>query len=136
VKQFFDETIAKGIETGYVETLLGRRRYLPDLKASNGARRAGAQRMAMNMPIQGTQADMIKIAMIDLEAALKDCGLPARQVLQVHDELVLEVDEPALEETAKLVSQKMIGALELSVPVLTEVRSGLNWEDMRPLPLG
>lgn len=135
VKEFFDETIAQGVERGYVETLLGRRRYLPDLKASNGARRAGAQRMAMNMPIQGTQADMIKIAMIDLERALKERRLPARQVLQVHDELVLEVDEPALQETAALVSEKMIGALELSVPVLTEVRTGLNWEDMRPFAL-
>lgn len=135
VKEFFDETIARGAETGYVETLLGRRRYLPDLKASNGARRASAQRVAMNMPIQGTQADMIKIAMINLEASLKQRGLPARQVLQVHDELVLEVDEPALQETAKLVSETMIGALKLDVPVLTEVRSGLNWEDMHPFEL-
>ncbi|MGB3329405.1 MAG: DNA polymerase I, partial [Thermomicrobiales bacterium] len=135
VKEFFDETIAKGVERGYVETLLGRRRYLPDLKATNGARRAGAQRMAMNMPIQGTQADMIKIAMINLETALKERELPARQVLQVHDELVLEVDEPALEATARLVSETMIGAMKLSVPVLTEVRTGLNWEDMHAFAL-
>ena len=133
VKEFFDKTIARGEETGYVETLLGRRRYLPDLKASNGARRAGARRMAMNMPIQGTQADMIKIAMIDLENALRDRQLPARQVLQVHDELVLEVQEDAVDAVAKLVSEKMVGALKLSVPVLTEARVGTNWEDMQPL---
>ena len=136
VKEFFDKVIAEGAAKGYVSTLLGRRRYLPDLTASNGARRAGAQRMAMNMPIQGTQADMIKIAMIDLENGLKEQHLPARQVLQVHDELVLEVQESALQETARLVSEKMIGALKLRVPVLTEVRSGTNWEDMTPLSLG
>lgn len=135
VKEFFDKVIAEGAARGYVSTLLGRRRYLPDLTASNGARRAGAQRMAMNMPIQGTQADMIKIAMIDLENGLKERKLPARQVLQVHDELVLEVQESALQETARLVSEKMIGALTLRVPVLTEVRSGTNWEDMTPLSL-
>jgi DNA polymerase-1 len=130
VKEFFDRIIALGTERGYVETLFGRRRYLPDLAASNGARRAGAQRVAMNMPIQGTQADMIKLAMINLDKAIVARGLPARQVLQVHDELVLEVDESAVEETAKLVASEMIGAFELKVPVLVEARVGPNWNDM------
>lgn len=133
VKEFFDKTIEEGAGKGYVSTLLGRRRYLPDLRSSNGARRASAQRMAMNMPIQGTQADMIKIAMIDLDHALAARKLPARQVLQVHDELVLEVQRSALDETARLVSEKMIGALALKVPVLAEARFGLNWEEMTPL---
>ncbi|MGI8486449.1 MAG: DNA polymerase I, partial [Thermomicrobiales bacterium] len=136
VKEFFDKTIEEGREHGYVSTLLMRRRYLPDLGSSNGARRAGAQRMAMNMPIQGTQADMIKIAMIDLEHALVEKKLPARQVLQVHDELVLEVERSALDETARLVSEKMIGALALKVPVIAEARSGVNWEEMTALELG
>ena len=136
VKEFFDKTIQEGADRGYVSTLLGRRRYLPDLGSSNGARRASAQRMAMNMPIQGTQADMIKIAMIDLDHALAAQKLPARQVLQVHDELVLEVERSALDETARLVSEKMIGALALKVPVLAEARSGVNWEEMTALDLG
>lgn len=135
VKEFFDRTIEEGTDLGYVSTLMGRRRYLPDLRSSNGARRTGAQRMAMNMPIQGTQADMIKVAMIDLDLAIADHGLPARQVLQVHDELVLEVDKRALHETARIVSEKMVGALALDVPVLAEARFGANWEEMEPLTL-
>jgi len=135
VKEFFDRTIEEGTDLGYVSTMMGRRRYLPDLRSSNGARRTGAQRMAMNMPIQGTQADMIKIAMIDLDRAIAEHQLPARQVLQVHDELVLEVQKSALLETARLVSKKMIGAFELKVPVLAEARFGENWEEMEPLTL-
>src|SRR5690606_38893083 len=99
VKEFFDTVIENGIRDGYVHTIRGRRRYLPDLTSSNGMRRMGAQRMAMNMPIQGTQADIIKQAMLNLEAALGEQALPARAILQVHDELVLELDESALERT-------------------------------------
>lgn len=132
VKAFFDGVIESGKKTGYVETLAGRRRYLPDLVASNGMRRQGAIRMAMNMPIQGTQADIIKLAMIDLHRELHERDLPARMILQVHDELVLEVDETRLSEVATLVRDTMENAVTLDVPVLVDMRVGQNWEDMEP----
>jgi len=130
VKEFFDGIIDFGRTHGYVETLSGRRRYLPDLNASNGARRQGAQRMAMNMPIQGTQADIIKLAMIDLDREIRERKLPATMVLQVHDELVLEIDETALEEIGRTVKRTMEDAFSLDVPVIAELRRGANWEDM------
>lgn len=135
VKQFYDQLVEGGKEKGYVETLLGRRRYLPDLNSSNGMRRLAATRMAMNMPIQGTQADIIKQAMIDLDAVIMARGLPARILLQVHDELVLEVDETQLVEVAAVVKSTMEGACTLDVPVIADVRSGPNWEDMTPFTL-
>ena len=135
VKEFFDRVIADGIRDGYVSTIRGRRRYLPELQSSNGQRRMGAQRMAMNMPIQGTQADIIKQAMLDLEAVLHARALPARMVLQVHDELVLELDEAALEETARVVRDTMENAFTLDVPTVVETRTGPNWEDMRALEI-
>jgi DNA polymerase-1 len=134
VKEFFDRVIEQGIVNGYVSTIRGRRRYLPDLTSSNGARRQGAQRMAMNMPIQGTQADIIKQAMINLEARMNQESLPATIILQVHDELVLEVSETALEPTAALVRDVMENAFVLSVPTIVEVRTGSNWEVMQELP--
>lgn len=130
VRQFFDDQIQFGKDHGYVETLRGRRRYLPDLNSSNGLRRQGAIRMAMNMPIQGTQADIIKIAMIDLEKKLLDGNFPANMLLQVHDELVLETDESRVDEVARLVKDTMEGAFKLDVPVVADLRTGLNWEDM------
>jgi DNA polymerase-1 len=135
VKEFFDRVIAEGIRDGYVSTIRGRRRYLPELQSSNGQRRMGAQRMAMNMPIQGTQADIIKQAMLDLETVLLERALPARMILQVHDELVLEVDESALQETARVVRDTMENAFTLDVPTLVETRSGPNWEDMQPMEI-
>jgi DNA polymerase-1 len=132
VKEFFDTVIADGLRDGYVHTIRGRRRYLPDLTSSNGMRRMGAQRMAMNMPIQGTQADIIKQAMLNLEAALREQALPARVILQVHDELVLELDATALDATARLVRDTMENAFVLDVPTIVETRTGQNWEDMQP----
>lgn len=136
VKEFFDRVIDFGRVNGYVETLSGRRRYLPDLSASNGARRQAAARMAMNMPIQGTQADIIKIAMINLDREVRKRQLPASMVLQVHDELVLEIDEACIHDIATLVKETMESALSLDVPVIAEVRRGPNWEDMQPLVIG
>jgi DNA polymerase-1 len=130
VKEFFDTVIEDGKKNGYVETLSGRRRYLPDLNSSNGLRRQGAVRMAMNMPIQGTQADIIKLAMISLDEALKEKNLPARMLLQVHDELVLEVDKSSLPKIATVVRDTMQDAFTLDVPVIADMRIGLNWEDM------
>ena len=135
VKTFFDKVIEDGLVNGYVSTIRGRRRYLPDLSSSNGARRQAAQRMAMNMPIQGTQADIIKQAMITLDQRLREQDLRATMILQVHDELVLEVSETALYPAATLVKDVMENAFALNVPTIVEVRSGLNWEDMQPLPV-
>ena len=136
VRQFFDDQIQYGKDHGYVQTLRGRRRYLPDLNSSNGLRRQGAIRMAMNMPIQGTQADIIKIAMINLDKALREQDLPGNILLQVHDELVLEVDETRLKDIATLVKQTMEEAFELDVPVVADLRTGANWEDMAEYGFG
>lgn len=135
VREFFDTQIEFGKKHGYVQTLLGRRRYLPDLNSSNGMRRQGAVRMAMNMPIQGTQADIIKIAMINLRKQLQELDLPANMLLQVHDELVLEIDETHINDVAPVVRDTMENALALDVPVVTEMKTGANWEDMTPFEL-
>jgi DNA polymerase-1 len=133
VRAFFDETIHQGEIKGYVETMSGRRRMLPDLQSSNGMRKAGAIRMAVNMPVQGAAADIIKMAMIKLAHALDASTLKATMLLQVHDELVLEVDRSDLLETAKLVVSTMESAYELSVPLETDVSAGQNWEEMEPV---
>ncbi len=135
VKELFDTILADGARNGYVETLSGRRRYLPELTLSNGARRQAAQRMAMNMPIQGTQADIIKLAMIQLDALLNSDALPARMVLQVHDELVLEVSLDAVEPVARIVKKTMEQAFTLDVPVIVDLRVGKNWQDMTELEM-
>lgn len=135
VKSYFDEVLKFGATKGYVETLDGRRRLVPDLQSSNGARRAAAERIAINMPVQGTTADIMKIAMIQLADRLHESKLRARLLLQVHDELVLEVDRPHLEETAKLVSTVMQNAYELLVPLETEASYGENWDELAELPL-
>jgi DNA polymerase-1 len=131
VKEFFDKQIQEGADRGYVRTIRGRRRYLPDLSSSNGARRQAAQRMAMNMPIQGTQADIVKQAMLNLDERLREASLPARMILQVHDELVLEVDSTQLPAVATLVKDTMETAFELDVPTIVDLRIGQNWEDMK-----
>lgn len=135
VRALFDEIIRFGVTNGYVQAPSGRRRYLPDLVSSNGARRLVAERMAINMPVQGTAADIIKIAMIRLANAIPALGLRARLLLQVHDELVLEVDRSHLAEAADLVITTMEGAYDLAVPLVADVRAGQNWDDLAPLAL-
>jgi DNA polymerase-1 len=135
VKRYFDETLRFGSSHGYVQTLNGRRRLIPDLQSSNGARRAAAERMAINMPLQGTAADIVKMAMIRLGHRLQETQLRARLLLQVHDELVLEVDRPDLEPTARLVADTMENVYDLTVPLETEVSYGQNWEELVALPL-
>jgi DNA polymerase-1 len=117
-------------DQGYVTTLLGRRRYLPELSARNGALRAAGERMAINMPIQGTAADGMKIAMIRIDAALRERGLRSRMLLQVHDELVFETDEDELPVLAGLVSEIMEGALPLDIPLLVDLKVGTTWDGM------
>jgi DNA polymerase-1 len=129
VRTFIDSTVELAREQGWVSTLLGRRRLLPDITSTNNRVRSFAERVAVNTPIQGTAADLIKRAMITLDHELKAAKSPALLLLQVHDELVLEVPAEALEETRDLVVQHMEGALELKVPLLVEAHSGSNWAE-------
>jgi DNA polymerase-1 len=127
VKQYISDTIETARRTGYVSTLLGRRRYLPDIASHNQAVRANAERQAINMPIQGTAADMIKLAMINIDRELSRKGLSSRMLLQVHDELVFEVPERERTVVETLVVERMRKAMGLSVPVKVEVGSGKDW---------
>ena len=118
---------------GWVSTLLGRRRFIPELRMSNPSLRGAGERMAINMPIQGTAADIVKIAMIRLPGRLRAAGLHARMLLQVHDELVLEVPRGEVEATAPILRDTMETALKLDVPLTVDVKVGDDWEGMRPL---
>ncbi|MEM6336449.1 MAG: DNA polymerase, partial [Bacteroidota bacterium] len=129
INQFMNALLEKAREQGYVETLLGRRRYVPQIRSRNGRERAAAERVAVNMPIQGTQADMIKIAMVALDEKLRDAGLDARMILQVHDELVFEVAPGDLDAVKTLLETEMVKALPLDVPILVDAASGANWLD-------
>ncbi len=133
VKAYMDRTIAEAHERGYVQTMLGRRRYLPGLKARVFHQRAATERVAINMPIQGAAADIIKIAMIQLDQELQRHALAARMLLQVHDELVLEVPRDELDAVVPLATESMIQAYPLRVPVVVDARVGANWRDMEEL---
>jgi len=127
VWQFIQSQVELAKERGFASTLMGRRRYLPDLKSRNNAVRSAAERIAVNMPIQGTQADMIKLAAIAIDARLQHEGMRSRAILQVHDELVFEVPEYELMETQEIVQVCMIQAMKLDVPIEVNVGSGPNW---------
>jgi DNA polymerase-1 len=127
VKQYINDTIESARRTGYVTTLLGRRRYLPDINSRNQNIRGNAERQAINMPIQGTAADMIKLAMIRLDEEILQRKRRTRMLLQVHDELVFEVPAAEVEEFQKVVVEKMQTALPLTVPVRVDVGTGRNW---------
>jgi len=132
VKQYLDNIRVLAARQGFVETMLGRRRYFPNLaNPVNVAIRNREEREAINAPIQGTAADIMKIAMIHLQPALTASHLQARILLQVHDELVLEVSDKELTETAKVVQKVMSEAAQLSIPLLTEARSGINWGSLQ-----
>jgi DNA polymerase-1 len=130
VKTFIDETIAEARRTGQVRTLLGRLRRLPDLKARSYPVRMEAERQAMNTPIQGSAADLIKKAMLDLDAALEGRKLRTRLILQIHDELLLETPEDEADEALALVKQVMENALELAVPLVVDARLGQHWGEV------
>jgi DNA polymerase-1 len=130
VREYIQVTKQQAAEQGYVETLLGRRRYFPGLATMRGPERGRAEREAINMPIQGTAADIIKIAMIRLFRALREQGLRARMLLQVHDELVLEAPDEEVGTVVPLVREVMGGAFELSVPLTVDVKVGQNWLNM------
>jgi DNA polymerase-1 len=120
-------------DQGFVETLLGRKRQIPELRASNPALRGAGERMAINMPIQGTAADIQKIAMIRVDAAVREAGIPARLLLSVHDELLFEVPRAEVDALAAVVREQMEGALPLDVPLVVDVKVGDDWESMTPL---
>ena len=130
VRMYLDETILVAKEVGGIVTLLGRKRALPEIRSSNHMMRANAERMAMNSPIQGTASDLIKIAMVRLEEALKREKMKTKLLLQVHDELVLETPTDELEKTTKLVTEIMEHALTLSVPLKVNVGVGKNWAEL------
>ncbi|PWW05423.1 DNA polymerase I [Mangrovibacter plantisponsor] len=128
VLNYMERTRVQAKEQGYVETLDGRRLYLPDIKSSNAARRAGAERAAINAPMQGTAADIIKKAMIAVDGWLQAEQPPVKMIMQVHDELVFEVHKDSLELVAKKVHELMENCMKLDVPLLVEVGSGSNWD--------
>ncbi len=129
VKRYMDETKARAAERGYVETLFGRRIYLPEIRGGNGQRRAGAERQAINAPMQGTAADLIKLAMLAVQAELDRAGKRTAIVMQVHDELVFEVPSDELDWMRAEVPRLMAGVAQLKVPLLAEVGVGTNWEE-------
>ena len=127
VKNYMDETIAHGTEKGYVTTLFGRRRALPELASKNHNLRALGERMAMNTPIQGTAADVIKLAMVKVWRRLRAEGLAAKLILQVHDELIVEAPEAEAETVARILKEEMEGAVSYSVPLTADVGQGKTW---------
>jgi DNA polymerase-1 len=129
VKRYMDETRASAKDRGYVETVFGRRLWLPEINSPNGPRRSGAERAAINAPMQGTAADLIKLAMIAVQGALDAQGLASRMVMQVHDELVLVVPDDELDWAKVEIPRLMAGVAELKVPLLAEVGTGPNWDE-------
>jgi DNA polymerase-1 len=129
VKRYMDETKAFAKAHGYVETVFGRRLWLPEINSPNGPRKSGAERQAINAPMQGTAADLIKLAMIAVQKALDDAGRDTKMVMQVHDELVFEVPEAELAWVREAVPRIMAGVAGLKVPLLAEVGVGRNWDE-------
>jgi DNA polymerase-1 len=129
IRAFMDETIETARERGFVQTLLNRRRYLPDLGSRNRTLRMASERMAVNSVVQGTAADMIKKAMLDVDAGLSEAGLGAKLLLQVHDELVFEVAPAEVERVTELVRERMEAVFSLRVPLQVDVGVGANWRE-------
>jgi DNA polymerase-1 len=128
VAQYMERTRQQARETGYVETVFGRRLWLPDITSSNVARRQGAERQAINAPMQGTAADLIKLSMLAVQGWIESERLATKLVMQVHDELVLEVPEGELDRVKGSVEQLMMGVAKLDVPLVVEAGVGDNWE--------
>ena len=128
VQQFMTDIREKAKAQGYVETLFGRRLYLPDINSSNGMRRKAAERVAINAPMQGTAADIIKLAMIQLDQKLQN-DPDIAMIMQVHDELVFEVRSEKVEFYSELIKTQMESAADLVVPLIVEVGQGTNWDE-------
>ena len=127
ISSYIDDTLASARESGYVETLFGRRRYLPEINARNATARALAERTAINAPIQGTSADIIKLAMINVDKRIAEAGLQSRMVLQIHDELVFDAVSEEVVTLQQIVKEEMENVIELSVPLTVECNYGSNW---------
>ncbi|MEU6034929.1 DNA polymerase I [Actinomadura sp. NPDC047616] len=129
VREYLREVVARARHDGYTETILGRRRYLPDLTSDNRQRREMAERMALNAPIQGSAADIIKVASLNVDRALREHGLRSRMLLQVHDELVFEVASGELDRLQELIREQMVGAYDLRAPLDVSMGTGRTWQD-------
>ena len=127
IDSYLDEVVKNAERDGYTTTIMGRRRYIPELKSPKAPLKAFGKRVAMNAPIQGSAADIMKVAMINVDRALKEAGLDARIVMQVHDELIVEVRDSEVEECKRLVKEEMEKAVSLSIPLTVDVTSGKNW---------
>jgi DNA polymerase-1 len=127
VKEYLDSSIDKAKELGYATTLLGRRRYIPEINSSNRQKREFAERVAINTPIQGSAADLIKVVMIEIAEKLKIKNLKSKMILQVHDELVFEVHKDELDRIKKMVKDKMENTIKLNVPIIVDIKIGKNW---------
>jgi DNA polymerase-1 len=130
VKDYIEATKSQAREIGYVQTVMGRRRYIPEINSPNRQIREAAERMAINMPVQGTSADIIKIAMVNLHREMAKRNLQSKMTLQVHDELVFEVPPEEIDLMKELVSEIMPQALKLSVPLKIDIKLGKNWAEM------
>ncbi len=131
VKELLDATVAAAKENGYVTTMFGRRRPVPELSSSNYSERSFGERVAMNAPIQGSAADIIKIAMIGVERRLEEQGLRSRLVLQIHDELLIEAYQPELDTVKQILQDEMEHAVSLKVPLVIDMHTGMNWYDAK-----
>ncbi|MGD0351969.1 MAG: DNA polymerase I [Dehalococcoidia bacterium] len=130
VREYIENTKTQARELGYVQTVMGRRRYIPELKSPNGQVRQAAERMAINMPVQGTSADIIKIAMVNIHREMEEHNMRCKMTLQVHDELLFEVPPEETDRMKELVSRIMPQALKLSVPLKIDIKVGKNWAEM------
>jgi len=128
VKRYMDETRQRARELGYVETVFGRRLYLPEIRSPNGPRRSGAERQAINAPMQGTAADLIKLSMVKIQHVLDQQQRATRMIMQVHDELVFEVPQAEVDWLRLEIPRLMASVAELKVPLLAEVGVGPTWE--------
>jgi DNA polymerase-1 len=131
VKAFMDSLVTSAKESGYVTTILGRKRYIPEITASNYMVRQLGERLAMNSPIQGSAADIIKVAMLRVYGDLREGNFKSRLILQVHDELILEVHKDEIEEATKILKDGMENAVKLDVKVEAALHQGLNWYDLK-----
>ena len=130
VRAWREEVIERCRKLGYAETLAGRRRYIPEIRSANAQVRAAAERVAINMPVQGTASDIIKIAMNRIDAELRERGLTTKMILQVHDELIFEGPQKELDTLQELVLRIMPQSLELAVPLKVDVKVGKNWGEL------
>jgi DNA polymerase-1 len=133
VRAYIERTIEDGRQNGYVSTILGRRRYMPALISGNYMLRAAAEREATNAPLQGSAADLMKLAMVRIDRALEAAAYDATMLLQIHDELIFEVKKTDLNRVAALVREHMENAIELSVPLEVTLKSGSNWYDVEAM---